>query len=147
MKRSSPKQPNSRPNWKNKSHARKFMMAAQALFQLLLIALVRIMTIYPARASNIPRQSVNADIISLEEYGIVFKPGRLMSTSDVTHIQQGFVIEIPRRERRTDETIAAEALCDRVSRTTIGTTRYYHHICGILRDSVEWLTLTTKALA
>ena len=92
---------------KNKSHARKFMMAAKALFQLLLIALVRIMTIYPARASNIPRHSVNADIISLEEYGIVFKPGRLMSTSDVTHIQQGFLIEIPRRERRTDEMTAA----------------------------------------
>ena len=134
MKQSSPKRPNSRPNWKNKSHARKFMMAAKALFQLLLIALVGIMTIYPARASNIPRQSVNADIISLEEYGIVFKPGRLMSTSDITHIQQGFVIEIPRRERRTADTTAAEALCDRVSRTILGTTRYYHHVCGILRD-------------
>ena len=123
------------------------MMAAKALLQVLLIALVRIMTIYPVRASNIPRHSVNADIISLEEYGIVFKPGRLMSTSDVTHIQQGFLIEIPRRERRTDEMTAAEALCDRVSRTIIGITRYYHHVCGILRDSVEWLTLTTKALA
>ena len=70
-----------------------------------------------------------------------------MSTSDVTHIQQGFVIEIPRRERGTEDTTAAETLCDRVSRTILGTTRYYYHVCGILRDSVEWLTLTTKALA
>ena len=122
------------------------MMAANALFRLLLIALVEIMSIQPAKATNIPRQSVNADIISLEEYGIVFKQGRLMSTSDVTHIQQGFVIEIPRRERRTEDTTAAQALCDRVRRTILGTTGYYDHVCGILRDTVEWLTLTTKAL-
>ena len=122
MKRSSPKRPKSSPNWKNKSHARKFMMAAKALFQLLLIALFGIMTIYSARASNISRQLVNADIISLKEYGFVFKPGRLMSTSDVTHIQQGFVIEIPRRMPRTDKPTAAEALYDRVSRTILGTT-------------------------
>ena len=104
MKRSPPKRASSRPNWKNKRQARCHD-SCNALFQLLLIALVEIMAIQPAKATNIPRQSVNADIISLEEYGIVFKPGRLMSTSDVTHIQQGFVIEIPRRERRTEDTI------------------------------------------
>ena len=122
-------------------------MAANALFQLLLIALVQRMAINPTNATNIPRQSVNADIISLEEYGIVFKPGRLMSTSNVMHIQQGFVIEIPRRKRQTEATTAAEALCDEVRRTILGVTRYYNHVCGILRETVEWLTLTTSALA
>ena len=70
-----------------------------------------------------------------------------MSTSDVTHIQQGFVLEIPRRKRWTEAATAAEALCDEVCRTITGVTRYYDHVCGILRETVDWLTLTTSALA
>ena len=122
-------------------------MAANTLLQLLLIALVGKIVIEQANATNIPRQSVNADIISLEEYGIVFKQGRLMFTSDVTHIQQGFVVEIPRRKRQTEATTPAESLCEEVRKTILGATQYYRNVCGILRDTVEWLTLTTGALA
>ena len=70
-----------------------------------------------------------------------------MSTSDVTHIQQGFVIEVPSRKRRTKATTAAESLCEEVRKTILGATQYYSHVCGILRDTVEWLTLMTNALA
>ena len=45
-----------------------------------------------------------------------------MSTLDVTHIQQGFVIEIPGRKRRTESAMAAENLCEEVHRTIIGAT-------------------------
>ena len=37
----------------------------------------------------IPR-ALHAPTISLEEYGVVLKPGRIMSTADITHVQQGF---------------------------------------------------------
>ena len=107
------------------------------LLQLLLIVQAGNTALYLVKATNIPRQSVNTDIISLEEYRIVFKPGRLMSTSDVTHIEQGFVIEIPSRKRHTESATAAENLCKEVRRTTIGATQYYAHVCGILRNTIE----------
>ena len=42
----------------------------------------------------IPR-ALHAPTISLEEYGVVLKPGCMMSTADVTHVQQGFRVPIP----------------------------------------------------
>ena len=38
---------------------------------------------------------LNAETIALEQYGVVLKPGKLMSNADVTHVQQGFLITIP----------------------------------------------------
>ena len=69
-----------------------------------------------------------------------------MSTSDAIHIQQGFVIEIPRRKRLTESATAAENLCEEVCKTIVGATHYYAHVCGILRDTIEWLMLTSNAL-
>ena len=42
----------------------------------------------------IPR-ALHAPTISLEEYGVVLKPGRIMLTANITHIQQGFRVPIP----------------------------------------------------
>ena len=39
--------------------------------------------------------AMNAATLSRENYGVVLKPGRLMSTADVTHLLQGFRIQIP----------------------------------------------------
>ena len=107
-------------------------MAVNTLPQLLLIVLVGNMAINLAKGKDIPRQSVNADIVSLKEYGIVFKPGRLMSTSDVTHIQQGFVIEIPHRKRREELATAAEELCEEVWKTTSALERQHD---DLIRDT------------
>ena len=108
-------------------------MAVSTLLQLLLIVLAGNSARYLVKATNIRRQSVNADIISLEEYGI-------------TIIQQGFVIEIPSRKRRTELATAAVNLCKEVPKTIICTTQYYAHVCGILKNTIEWLMLTTNAL-
>ena len=61
-------------------------MSVTGLAQLWLVILLCTGKESQANGANRPRQLVNADIISLEEYGIVFKPGRLMWTSDFTHI-------------------------------------------------------------
>ena len=82
--------------------------------------------------ADVPRQSVNADIISLEEHGIVLKPGRLMSTSDVTHIQQGFVMDIPNKKARTDSYSIADNLCHQVLAKSHHTTKYYQRVCDTL---------------
>ena len=41
----------------------------------------------------IPR-ALHAPTISLEEHGVVLKPGGIMSTADITHVQQGFRVLI-----------------------------------------------------
>ena len=42
---------------------------------------------------------LNSEIIALEQYGVVLKPGKLMSNADVTHVQQGFFITIPEEKK------------------------------------------------
>ena len=41
---------------------------------------------------------INTETIALEQYGVVLKPGKLMSNADVTHVQQGFRITIPKEK-------------------------------------------------
>ena len=39
--------------------------------------------------------AMQAATLNRESYGVVLKPGRLLSTADVTHLLQGFRIKIP----------------------------------------------------
>ena len=39
--------------------------------------------------------AMHAANLSRENYSVVLKPGRLMSTAEVTHLLQGFCIQIP----------------------------------------------------
>ena len=99
-----------------------------------------------ASGADVPRQLVNANIISLEEYGIVFKPGRLMSTSDVTHIQQGFVIDIPNRKVRNRLLLDCRQF---VPPSPSEVSSHHQVLSASMRYSLGyqlWLSLTTKAL-
>ena len=61
--------------------------------------------------------TLHAPTISLEEYGVVLKPGRIMSTADVTHVQQGFRIPIPRVDEEARIEVPVVTLCERYLRT------------------------------
>ena len=50
----------------------------------------------PRQPRTAVEDAMQAEAISREEYGIVLKPGRLMSTANVTHLIRGFEIKIPR---------------------------------------------------
>ena len=62
---------------------------------LLLLATVWWSGVLTEKSSLETEHLLNSETIALEQYGVVLKPGKLMSNADVTHVQQGFLIAIP----------------------------------------------------
>ena len=60
----------------------------------------------------IPR-ALHAPTISFEEYGVVLKPGRIMSTADITHVQQGFRVPIPVLDSSVGSEVPVMMLCEK----------------------------------
>ena len=60
----------------------------------------------------IPR-ALHALTISLEEYGVVLKPGGIMSTADIPHVQQGFRVPIPALDSNVCSEVPVMTLCEK----------------------------------
>ena len=90
---------------------------------------------------TIPR-ALHAPTISLEEYGVVLKPGRIMSTADVTHVQQGFRIPIPRVNEEARTEVPVLMLCERYLKHGKPFTR----VCSNVQKARDWLRATVKSL-
>ena len=90
---------------------------------------------------TIPR-ALHAPTISLEEYGVVLKPGRIMSTADVTHVQQGFRIPIPRVNEEARTEVPVLTLCERYLKH--GTP--FKRVCSNVQKARDWLRATVNSL-
>ena len=90
---------------------------------------------------RIPR-ALYAPTISLEEYGVVLKPGRIMSTADMTHVQQGFRIPIPGIERESGSEVPVMTPCDR--HLKFG--KPFERACERTRKVRDWLRATVDSL-
>ena len=73
--------------------------------------------------------------ISLEEYGVILKPGRIMSTADVTHVQQGFRIPIPRTEQDSGSEVPV-----------IKFGKPFERACERTHKVRDWLRVTVNSL-
>ena len=92
-----------------------------------------------------------AETLSREPFGVVFKPGRLMSTADVTYLLQGFKIAIPRPADTSRQTLDVTSQCYKkvVPRnlTMIAGNQYTTDAaCKRIEILEEWLNLTVHAL-
>ena len=83
-------------------------------------------------------------VIPLMEYGVVFKPGRVISTADTNHVLQTFRIPIPLDEPPAlDGSLLASCKKLRRGAHDIGTI----DPCHILMDHIEWSKVTLRSLA
>ena len=80
---------------------------------------------------------LNAETIALEQYGVVLKPGKLMSNADVTHVQQGLSSQYLRKNRIIRQTLIEPAnnLFGPDSRA-----------CNKIRALIGWMHLTSNIL-
>ena len=90
---------------------------------------------------TIPR-ALHAPTISLEEYGVVLKPGRIMSTADVTHVQQGFRIPIPRVNEEARTEVPVLTLCERYLKHG----KPFKRVCSNVQKARDWLRATVNSL-
>ena len=90
---------------------------------------------------TIPR-ALHAPTISLEEDGVVLKPGRIMSTVDVTHIQQGFRVPIPRVDEEARVEVPVVTLCERYLKFG----KPFKKICGNVQKARDWSRATVESL-
>ena len=90
---------------------------------------------------TIPR-ALHAPTISLEEYGVVLKPGRVMSTADVTHVQQGFRIPIPRVDEEARTEVPVVTLCERYLKHG----KPFERVCSNVQKARDWLRATVNSL-
>ena len=94
-----------------------------------------------ATGLTVPR-ALHAPTISLEEYGVVLKPGRIMSTTDVIHVQQGFRVPIPRLDEEARMEVPVMTLCERYLK--FGTP--FEKVCGNVQKAQDWLRATVESL-
>ena len=87
------------------------------------------------------RHLLNAETIALEQYGVVLKPGKLMSHADVTHVQQGFLITIP--EERPYNKANFNRACQQFVRAGLPD---ISRACNKIRASIGWMHLTSNIL-
>ena len=81
-------------------------------------------------------------MISLEEYGVVLKPGQIMSTADVTHVQQKFRVPIPRVDEEVRVEVPVMTLCERYLKFG----KPFEKVCGNAQKSRDWLRATVESL-
>ena len=87
------------------------------------------------------RHLLNAETIALEQYGVVLKPGKLMSNADVTHVQQGFLITIP--EERPYNKANFNRACQQFVRAGLPD---ISRACNKIRALIGWMHLTSNIL-
>ena len=88
---------------------------------------------------------MHAATLSRENYGVVLKPGRLMSTADVTHLLQGFRIKIPYQQSQDFRSLNTTQWCYVRAQSTRRTID--RQVCDRLHDTAKWLNATATALA
>ena len=82
-----------------------------------------------------------SETIALEQYGVVLRPGKLMSNADVTHVQQGFLIDIP-KERPYNKANYDRA-CHQFVRAGLP---QVNHACTKVQTLMDWMHLTSSVL-
>ena len=87
-------------------------------------------------------RALYAPTISLEEYGVILKAGCIMSTADVTHVQQGFRIPIPRIEQDSGSEVPVMTLCE--SHLKFG--KPFERACERTHKVRDWLRETVNSL-
>ena len=88
------------------------------------------------------QRALHALTISLEEYGVVLKPGRIMSTADITHVQQGFRVPIPVLEKGVESEVPVMTLCERYLK--FGDP--FRKVCKSVGKVRDWLRATVDSL-
>ena len=86
--------------------------------------------------------ALHAPTISLEEYGVVHKPGCMMSTADVTHVQQGFRVPIPRLDSDIGSEVPVLTLCKRYLKFGLP----FEKVCESMSKVRNWLRATVDSL-
>ena len=93
------------------------------------------------RGLLIPR-ALHAPTISLEEYGVVLKPGCIMSTADITHVQQGFRVPIPVLDGSVVSEVPVMTLCEKYLKYGDS----FKKVCKSVGKVRDWLQATVKSL-
>ena len=88
--------------------------------------------------------AMNAATLSRENYGVVLKPGRLMSTADVTHLLQGFRIQIPFQKSQEFRSLNTTQWCYVRAQST--RRMMDRQVCDRLYATAKWLNATATAL-
>ena len=84
---------------------------------------------------------LNTETIALEQYGVVLKPGKLMSNADVTHVQQGFRITIPKE--KTYNKANYNRACFQFIRAGLPE---INRACNKVRTMMGWMHFTSETL-
>ena len=84
---------------------------------------------------------LNTETIALEQYGVVLKPGKLMSNADVTHVQQGFRITIPKE--KTYNKANYNRVCYQFVKAGLPE---LNMACNKVRTMMGWMHFTSQTL-
>ena len=84
---------------------------------------------------------LNTETIALEQYGVVLKPGKLMSNADVTHVQQGFRITIPKE--KTYNKANYNRVCYQFIKAGLPE---LNMACNKVRTMMGWMHFTSQTL-
>ena len=84
---------------------------------------------------------LNTETIALEQYGVVLKPGKLMSNADVTHVQQGFRITIPKE--KTYNKANYNRVCYQFIKAGLPE---LNMACNKVRTMMGWMHFTSETL-
>ena len=87
-------------------------------------------------------RALHAPTISLEEYGVVLKPGHIMSTADITHIQQGFRVPIPVLDSSVGSEVPVMTLCEKYLKCGDP----FKKVCKSVSKVRDWLQATVDSL-
>ena len=93
------------------------------------------------RGLLIPR-ALYVPTISLEEYGVVLKPGCIMWTADITHVQQGFRVPIPVLDGSVVSEVPVMTLCEKYIKYGDS----FKKVCKSVGKVRYWLQATVKSL-